>query len=164
MSNYTKWTLERMFLTYIIITGLLIGVLFMGAILVGNQTKHSSYKEIRVEELANINAQYRGINETYFANTLPQNTVVTLEPDADGRNDVMGTASCDDYKNCVINIVPRWNPSGGEKVLTLEHEMCHVELDSNSDPEVQADNMTHGPMWKACMRRLARDGAMEPYW
>jgi hypothetical protein len=160
MSNYTRYTVTR-FLFVAIIVGVLVFVLSYAA---GKLTREISQKNAtNAETIAMLDAQYRGINETYFSDTLTHDVHITFGPDPDGEQGVMGSASCDG-NDCYINIVPKWNPSDGEKVLTLEHEMCHVKFSTSSDPDDQADSIVHGPKWQTCMLNLAAEGAMMHYW
>lgn len=97
----------------------------------------------------NLKVWYDSYNETYFLNQLPKNTIVEY---GDIGNDLGITFK--DHGKFHIIISRYFNRAPNTAHETLLHEIAHVatwgqEFDS------------HGPKFRACLRRLYAEGAFE---
>ena len=97
---------------------------------------------------------YKDYNEKYFSNHLPENTDVGYGPCP-----IANVQACDwnEPGHFVIRLIPKYNLAPDTAHFTLLHEMCHLDT-FNSEIE------DHGPMWQACMHRLANLGAFDNLW
>jgi hypothetical protein len=114
------------------------------------------------EELQFLNNWYKATNDTYFDSKLPKDTQIQIHdipPDVHADFTIGQTTPLGNGQY-IIEIDPRFNPSGGEEALTLDHEICHVFLlQQNKD----GDNK-HGVRFQNCMKRLADEGAFSDLW
>lgn len=100
---------------------------------------------------------YSSTNTNYFNGTLPQ--VLVLLDDTENPANLGETNPCGEH--CyVISVFSYWVPDANEQKMTVLHEMCHIYLDEESVQELTA----HGPKFKACMRKLASEGAFDSLW
>jgi SprT-like family len=114
------------------------------------------------EELQFLNKWYSATNDTYFDNKLPKDTKIELrEIPADIAADfTVGQTTPLGNGQYIVEIDPRFNPSGGEEALTLDHEICHIYLlQQNNDGDSK-----HGSRFQSCMQRLAAEGAFQNLW
>jgi predicted SprT family Zn-dependent metalloprotease len=101
-------------------------------------------------------AWYAGYNQKYFGDELPKDVVLDFhlhDPDKMGVT-IFGTQ--DGFIHIEFN--PEYIKSTKTLRMTLLHEMCHVQLFVEEQPD------DHGPFWQSCMHRLANQKAMEDLW
>jgi SprT-like family protein len=100
---------------------------------------------------------YRGFNDKYFNNELPQNVLITHDV-----HDDRFVAYTEEYKTGFYHISfnPKLNLSGRQELETLLHESCHIQILSSGETE----DDDHGPKWQSCMHELANKGALEELW
>lgn len=104
----------------------------------------------------NLDPWYRGYNQKYFNNQLPQAVVIsyTLHDDR-----FMALTDFDNgYFHIAFNM--KYAESGKQLRSTLLHEMCHIRLSGDDDVEFDM----HGPKFQSCMLDLAKAGAFEDLW
>ena len=110
-----------------------------------------------------LDAWYRGYNEVYFQNELPNTVYVTHDLIDDHFMATTDRLSNGMY-HIAFNVKYGYTPiPGGVSVTELRnllHEMCHVQLFMENDNEFS----DHGPHWQACMYKLARMRAFEGVW
>jgi len=100
---------------------------------------------------------YRGYNEKYFNNSLPQNVIISHNLH-DDRFMAYTEHTADGWYHIEFN--PKYEASTKQERFTLFHEQCHLEQMISG--EVEFDD--HGPKWQGCMHRLANEGAFEDLW
>lgn len=99
---------------------------------------------------------YATYNEVYFSDRLPKNTV--LDYDNLGHDDCGETFQRLDGGFTIL-ISPNCNVTEAEVVLTLVHEMVHVDqFYTNHDID------GHGPLFENEMEDLAKMGAFRGVW
>jgi hypothetical protein len=94
---------------------------------------------------------YIGFNKRYFSNGLPKDLVVAYAH----LKHCFGLTEC--FKNRPLYILLDWElrKSMSHSALTILHEMVHVRY-----PKLEG----HGPRFHKEMLRLAKAGAMRPWW
>lgn len=129
-----------------------IWLLLLGAIWISFRPAHRSADKNYTNE--QLQHWYEGVNEEYFANKLPKDTVVRwadLTPLKD-----MGATNRRMDGVFVILIDPVQNPNKRVAALTAYHEICHIAAASEFN--------SHGQKFQACMLHLAEVGAFENLW
>jgi hypothetical protein len=106
-------------------------------------------------ECAWLEHQYDAYNDVYFSGKLPTQVIVVVG-DSAARD--MGQLA-DTSLGPVILIDYRLNPDGGEQLITMLHEMCH--LTAMTEFSSTGLLLAHGPKFHACMRRLMDEGAFD---
>jgi hypothetical protein len=133
---------------------ILVGILAAVVIFSGNALRAQyTHDNTRLQQ------DYADYNSAFFHDQLPKNTVVIwsgIPKEKDGRF-VMGNTHHDIVGEAyTINIDIKSNITQSTADETLLHEMCHVktmqyELEHNED--------SHGPAFKACIVELELQGA-----
>jgi hypothetical protein len=127
-----------------------------------NLYKHDRQFQSRVEEQIFVNKWYAATNDVYFDNRLPKDTKIEIRqipPDTDADFTIGQTTPLGNGQY-VIEIDPRFNRSGNQEGLTLDHEICHLSLlQQNGDGDSK-----HGARFQACMQQLAAEGAFADLW
>jgi len=100
---------------------------------------------------AEVQRMYHHFNKKYFGNRLPKDMIV----DFNRAKDYHGRTAF--YKTRPLHIQIGWHlrDSNAHVALTLLHEMVHVELPAR---------FNHGPRFHKRMLKLAKQGAMKPWW
>src|SRR5208282_3307304 len=114
------------------------------------------------EEQTFVNTWYAATNEVYFDNKLPKDTAIQIHvipPDATAAYTIGQTTPLGNGQY-LIELDPRFNLSGNQEALTLDHEMCHIYLDQKTGD----GDRNHGPRFQACMQRLAVEQAFADLW
>jgi len=113
-------------------------------------------------DLDPLDPWYRGYNETYFNNELPQ-TVIISHNLTDDTNMAITTPLTNGYYHIDFNPKFGYHTGKGTSITELRnlfHEMCHVEI--FVEGTVEFDD--HGPHWEGCMHRLAIQKALDNLW
>lgn len=126
-------------------------------------SKYSNYQfESLKEEQAFVNSWYAATNATYFSDKLPKDTAIEIHaipPDSEAQYTI-GQVTPLGNGEYIIELDPRFNQSGNQEAMTIDHEMCHIYLDQqNGDGD-----SNHGPRFQACMQRLAAQQAFNDLW
>jgi len=125
--------------------------------------KHDRYQfKSRVEEQKFVDAWYAATNEVYFDDLLPKDTAIQIRvipPDSVSEFTIGQTTPLGNGQY-IIELDPRFNLSGNQEALTLDHEMCHVYLFQKTGD----GDRDHGPRFQACMQRLAAEQAFNDLW
>ena len=125
--------------------------------------QHSSFQfSSPAEEQRFVDTWYAATNETYFDNKLPKDTQIEIHvipPDSDAEYTIGQTTPLGDG-HYLIELDPRFNLSGNQEAMTLDHEMCHVYLDQRDGD----GDAKHGPRFQGCMQRLAIENAFNDLW
>lgn len=129
-----------------------IWLLLLGAIYLSFRPAHKAAEKNYTNE--QLQRWYEGVNEEYFANKLPKDTVIMWANVAYMGN--MGTTTRRPDGGYLIWIDPVQNPNRRVAALTAYHEVCHIA----AAPEFN----THGQKFQACMLHLAEVGAFENLW
>lgn len=107
-----------------------------------------------------LNSWYRGYNETWFGNSLP-NTVDVSWANLEKSTPPMMGETIDHFDGSFsIRIDRGWNPVQRVANFTLLHEMCHVYVHVNGSESFDS----HGNQWQDCMMMLAKEGAFKDLW
>jgi hypothetical protein len=108
-----------------------------------------------------LDSWYRGYNQAYFNNGLPQ---VLISHDLTDDRFMALTSFSKGYYRIQFNPKFGYHPNPRATSITelrnLLHESCHVEI-FIQDAEQFED---HGSHWQACMHRLANMNAFEDLW
>ena len=111
-----------------------------------------------------LDAWYRGYNEVYFQNELPNTVYITHDLTDDRYMAVTDRLPLGVY-HINFNVKYGYTPiPGGISVIELRnllHESCHVQV-FIEEKEDEFDD--HGPKWQSCMHRLANMGAFNALW
>lgn len=100
---------------------------------------------------AELTHRYREFNKKYFGNRLPKDMVVEFSQ----ARKWLGVTHYKRGRPLYIQINWKFRFSLSSCMLTLLHEMVHVELPYN---------VNHGKKFHARMLKLARQGALKAWW
>lgn len=106
---------------------------------------------------ADLQEEYRHINDGYFDGNLPRDTVIRFTDDIPIPEKVMGLTDVEG-DHFAIYISPKYNVSTDTAFETEMHEMCHI---ATFQDDVFDD---HGPKWQQCMLNLAERGVFSSIW
>ena len=145
-----------------VILGLL-GLFFLNHYSQKPSPQYSSFQfDTSAEEQQFVDTWYAAMNETYFDNKLPKDTRIEIHiipPDREAKYTIGQTTPLGDG-HYLIELDPRFNLSGNQEALTLDHEMCHVYLEQRDGD----GDRNHGPRFQGCMQRLAIEHAFSDLW
>jgi hypothetical protein len=105
--------------------------------------------------MPNLDNWYAAYNAVYFGDRLPKNTI--LRYDASESNCGETFKAPDGTFRIVIS--PSCNVTQAEVILTLTHEMVHVD-----QWDINHDLGGHGPLFEYEMEKLALMGAFKDVW
>jgi len=141
----------------------LLGLFFLSYYTRKVPAKNKRYQfSSRKEEQDFVNNWYAATNATYFDDELPKDTLIQIHvipPDRQAEFTIAETTPLGNGQY-VIQLDPRFNLSGNQEALSLDHEICHVYLIQRDG---DGDNI-HGSRFQSCMRNLAIKGAFDDLW